>query len=94
MNSITINLRKVRFEEHVIGCYRSIFNAQILIWNRSQANRSMLSYAGLWYYIILHFSFQRITNYFTNYIHSLPNHLKATADGDKLNPYQELAEEM
>jgi len=49
--------------------------------------------SGSPYYIRLHFSFQRNTNYLTNYIHSLPNDFKAIADGDKLNQCQELAEE-
>ena len=35
--------------------------------------------------------FFTIPNYFTNYIHSLPNHLKANTGRDKLKQSQELA---
>lgn len=88
MNSNIINLRTVGFEVRVIGCHGSIFN---FIWNGSQANRSMQS-VGL---MILHYTTFFITkNYKLLYkLYTQPaNHLKAIADGDKLNQCQELAE--
>lgn len=50
--------------------------------------------SGSWCCIILQFSLQIIANYFTNYIHSLPDHFKAAADRDKLNQHKELPEDM